>query len=248
MKRFAAAWRFLTIFPWPLPAGSDETAALARSPVMFPAVGLAVGIAIAVALAGCVPLFPVSVLAALAVLLLAVPSGGLHLDGLADSADALLAPGRGREAALAIMRDSRIGAHGATALFLVLLIKYACLSALPAELMVLTVAVAPTAGRAAMLLPMALLPYARPQGLGGIFRIQDPLALTAFATGWTALGLGLAWGLRGGLVGLGAWLAVVLGWTGFLFRRLGGATGDTYGAGCELAETAVCLSAAWLAA
>lgn len=244
LKRFAAAWRFLTIFPLPWQPDADEATPLRDSPGMFPVVGLAVG-----GIAGLVMwllggFFPPVVLAALAVAALAYPSGALHLDGLADSADALSSPGRDREKALEIMKDSRVGAHGAVALAVVLLVKFACLSTLPVSGLVVSVIVIPLAGRAAMMFPMVLLPYARKQGLGGLFVIEDKRTALAMACAWTGIAMFLAWGLRGAFAGMVLWLAVSVTWVRFLRRRLGGATGDSYGAMCELAETAACLAAA----
>ena len=246
-KRFAAAWRFLTIFPLPLSRpGPDEAEHLRASPGLFPAVGLALGLLMA-GLAALLGLFlPRTAVAALMVATLAYPSGALHLDGLADSADGLLSPGRDREKALAVMKDSRIGAHGAVALIIILLLKYACLVALSPDDLPFVMLAVPLAGRASMLFPMALLPYAREKGLGGLFAITDVKSVLAGACVWTGGAMAALWGVGQGLAGLGVWGAATMGWVAFLKRRLGGATGDSYGATCEIAETAVCLAAAAL--
>ncbi len=241
--KFAAAWRFLTILPFPWWRGQDEGADLRASIAYFPAIGLAAGIAIGLfgALLACV--FPPSVTAALGLALLAAVSGGLHLDGFADSADGLFSPGRSRERALEVMRDSRVGAHGAMGLVFLLLVKYACLASLPPVAMPCALLAAPIAGRAAMLFPMVLLPYARESGLGKIFDTGGATRVIAIAVIWAtgamlpSLGTAI-------LYGLPIWLAVTLLWTRFLRQRLGGATGDTYGAACELGETALLLAVA----
>lgn len=244
LRVFAAAWRFLTVFPFPLLSpGPDEAALLSRALAAFPVVGAALGLCCA----GCVWLIagvlPVGVAAVVAVALLAGCSAGLHLDGIADSADGLLSPGRSREKILEVMRDSRIGAHGAVAVTLILLLKAASLSSLPPTEMALTVFVMPIAGRAAMAFPICLLPYARADGLGSAFTNAGKRPL-AHSCVWTAGGMLLAFGALGGVGGAVAWLAASLAWVLFLRRRLGGGTGDTYGAACEIAETTAAVVAA----
>lgn len=243
-RTFGAAWRFLTVFPYPVPAGDDEAELLSRTPAYFAAVGAVLGVAAGCAVAVAGLALPDAVTAVVAVALLAGCSAGLHLDGLADSADGLLSPGRTRERALEVMRDSRIGAHGALALVLVLLLKAACLASLPRFEMALTAFLMPLAGRAAMLFPMLLLPYARESGLGRAFAAPNPRLALSFSCVWVGVGMLLCFGLVGGAIGFGVWLGTAFGWVLFLRRRLGGATGDAYGAACELAEAATAFSAA----
>lgn len=244
IKRFAAAWRFLTVLPFFWPAGDDEGECLRRSMPMFSVVGLILGATAAVFafLAGHV--FPTPALAALCVVLLALFSMGLHLDGLADCADALMSPGRSREKALAIMKDSRVGAHGALALALLLLLKYACLASLPHWELCLAVLAAPVAGRVAMLPVMVQLPYAREQGLGKVFAAANTAALFLGGGALLFVVFLAAMGWVGVWVGVVLWLAITQGWVLYLRHRLGGATGDCYGAACELGESAALLAAA----
>lgn len=245
LKRFASAWNFLTVIPLPVGDGG-EGESLGDSAALFPAVGLGLGLLASIAGLLADMFFPPMATAALAVALLAAFSGGIHLDGVADSADGLLSALHSREKTLDIMRDSRIGAHGAMALVLLLLIKFACLAQIPAGEAPWVLLVVPVAGRAAMLFPMALLPYARKSGLGAIFSTENTQALLASACLWTGGSMFVFLGLRGLLYGMPLWLLLALAWTVFLKRRLGGATGDTYGAACELGETAVCMLAAVL--
>lgn len=237
-RRFAAAWRFLTAFPFFLPADEDEGECLRRSVAMFPLVGLVLGVfaaAIAVAVGY---ILPPMVAGALVVSALALFSLGLHLDGLADCADALLTPGRDREKALAIMKDSRIGAHGAMALVLLLLVKFSCIASLSAGAMPYVALLVPVAGRASIVFLMQLLPYVRREGLGTLFAREGKW----LTMGWTVAVLAgaalLAIGVTGMVAVLVCFAVVVLGCIYFFNRRLGGATGDVYGAACELGETA----------
>ncbi|MEW6753734.1 MAG: adenosylcobinamide-GDP ribazoletransferase, partial [Candidatus Latescibacterota bacterium] len=168
---------------------------------------------------------------------------GLHLDGLADTCDGLLS-WRPRERKLEIMRDSRIGTMGALGLAMVLLAKIAALHALGARWWIGAL-LAPLWGRWADIYGVFFFPAAREGGLGRTFhdqvRRRDFALATAISLGASTLILFPA----GALVGLGLLPLVHL-----LARRmvtaLGGLTGDTYGALCELGETAVLLSLAAL--
>ena len=208
---------------------------------LAPAVGLALGAAAAVVLyvfqrywhAG--PLLG----SALAIITLAVLTRGLHLDGLADTADGL-GSRRPVAGALEIMRRSDIGPFGVAVLVLTLLLQVTALTQADAlGRGVTSVAAAALCGRLAMAWGCGRgIPAARPDGLGalvaGSLHPAVPAALSALAVaGSSAYGLifpvAMAAGLAAGL--LLCWLAV---------RRLGGITGDVLGAICEV-STAACL-------
>ena len=136
MRRGCAAdCGFLTAFRVLGPRGADEGDCLRAAPSAFALVGLALGGGAAGLTWVFLHVFPVAPSAALVVVTLALFSLGLHMDGLTDCADALMSPGRSRERALEVMKDSRIGAHGAMALVLLLLIKFASLASLGAEVL-----------------------------------------------------------------------------------------------------------------
>ncbi len=249
MRRLLAAIAFLTVVPVPSRWVREED--IAGSVPFFPFVGLLIGLVCAALMMPLLILLPhLRVpLAAVAALLLAGASGALHLDGLADSADGLCSH-RERERMLEIMRDSRIGTMGVLAVVFVLLLKVLTLAALPTRVvgmplpgMVYALCLLPICGRCAVSVVVALLPYARPTGLASaIYRHRSPLdavtaALFSFLCGWLLLG---AAGLVGASAALGATLLFAL----FCHVRLGGATGDTLGATCELAETAALLGLA----
>ncbi len=237
MRRFAAAWRFLTVFPFPLPAGDDEGEQLRRSPMMFPLVGLVLGLIAAAAAWLLRSIFPPLPAAALVTVVLAMFSVGLHLDGVCDCGDALMTPGRSREDALAIMKDSRIGAHGAVALVLLLLVKFAALASCPNP--ALAALAVPVGGRGAVLLPMVILPYVREKGLGRLFDAGPGTLIFGAAMTAAVLVLAMGWLFWAGLI---LWAVAGFGWVAFLRHRLGGATGDGYGAACEIGETATALA------
>jgi len=231
---FLAALRFLTIVPLTWRCAQDGRffgAAL----VWFPVIGLLIGLAVA-ALTSCLtPFFPPQVVAVAAIVLLAAASGCLHLDGLADSGDGLLSA-RSRERILEIMRDSRIGAMGVIALIVVLLGKYAALSSLDLSVLPATLVAMPVAGRCAILLTMAFLPYAREgEGLGRLFYSSSTRLSALWALVFLAVVLGFG-GERMVLAVLAAVFVTVLFFSLWCRSKIGGATGDTLGAVCELTE------------
>jgi adenosylcobinamide-GDP ribazoletransferase len=233
MKPLLAALRFLTIVPVPGNWGTAEVD-LARSIVWFPVVGLLLGVVAAGLAYGLALVTPPSVVAAVTVIVLVRFSGGLHMDGLADTADGFFSS-RSRERMLEIMKDSHTGAMGVMAMVCVLLLKFAALASLPAARFWPAALLMPLAGRSALVMHMALLPYARPSGLGAIFYRQNPRWAAIWAAGVLAA---VAWGLLGSW-GLGIWaacLATVFVLSFYVYRKIGGATGDTLGAICEVVE------------
>jgi len=244
MKRFLAAIQFLTILP--LPAALDpDGRALGHSLPFFPLVGLAIGAVAALADWALWHILPLGVTSVLSVILLIAASGALHLDGLADTADGLFSA-RPRERVLEIMRDSRTGPMGVAAIVAVITLKIALLSSLAAPGRWWVLVLTPVAGRCALLIHLALLPYVRPEGgLADLFHQNRSQGHALWALLFL-LALGsLAGGFPGFLAAAVAALAALL-LAAYLQRRLGGLTGDTLGAACELTELAPALAAAAL--
>lgn len=244
--RFLAALSFLTIVPVPFPREATE-AEVGGSPPYFPLVGLIIGSVLA-GLGWVLGLvLPGAVVSVLLVAVLAAISGAMHLDGFADTCDGL-AGHRSVEERLAVMRDSRAGAFGVVGVVLVLLVKYAALDAVPQAVLAATLLVVPMTSRWAMAYAIFSFPYARPSGLGKVFKQEargPGLALAALFT--LAVTTALAWvaGLArfyvAGLAVVGvAWL-VAMAAAALLSRRFGGLTGDTYGFINEITEVSVLL-------
>ncbi|MEY4511920.1 MAG: Cobalamin synthase [Pseudomonadota bacterium] len=234
-RALASAVLFLTRFPLPRLTLSAED--FARSAGWFSWVGTLVVLPVWAAsqLQGALG---VRLAALIAVASWVLITGGLHLDGLADTVDGL-SGGRGERArTLEIMRDSRIGAHGALALSLVLMLKWAALEQ-ALSLGARQWWVSPLAARFAATLCIALFPYARSEGLGGPFVGMvktQAVVLGALPVALTALWLGpAAWAAAGAAVAVALWLGLSTK------KRLGGLTGDTYGAAIELGELAALL-------
>jgi adenosylcobinamide-GDP ribazoletransferase len=226
------ALRFLTILPTPgMPPMSEE--GIGRGLPFFPLAGLVVGGLLVAAGAMLGLLWDDAVRAVGLVVMWGVITAGLHLDGLSDTFDGVMS-WRSRERKLEIMRDSRIGAMGALALAAVLGLKVALLAG-AGDAWWTAVLLAPVLGRWADVYGIVVFPPAREGGLGKSFQQMLGPRHFAFATG-TALVLALAiGGVRGLLALLLVWAAAhALGrwWT----NDLGGLTGDTYGAMCEIGE------------
>jgi adenosylcobinamide-GDP ribazoletransferase len=184
---------------------------------------------------------PLATAAVIVVVLLSF-SGCLHMDGLADTADGLLSS-RPRERILEIMKDSHTGAMGVIAIACVLLLKFASLASLPADRLWPVVLLMPLAGRCAIVVHRALLPYARPSGLGNIF-YRRPARLAAI---WAVAVLAaVAWCVLGsrGLIVWAVCMAMTLACSAYVYRKIGGATGDTFGAVCEIIEIVPALTLA----
>lgn len=233
MKRLLAATRFLTILSVPGTWGTAEED-LAGSVPWFPVIGLLLAAAAGSAAWALSLAAPPLVAAAAIVVILLGFSGCLHIDGLADTADGLLSS-RPRERVLEIMKDSHVGVMGATSIVCVLLLKFASLASLPASQFWPAVLLAPLAGRSAIVVHMAILPYARPHGLGAVFYRRRPRWAMVWAAGILAA---VAWGVLGsrGLIVWSVCMALTLAFSVCVYRRIGGATGDTFGAVCEMIE------------
>ncbi len=218
-----------------LPVGRFASAEPARAVWAYPLAGGVVGAigAAVMAMARAAGMPPaLAAIWALAALLLA--TGALHEDGLADTADAF-GGGRDRARKLEIMRDSRIGSFGALALLVTTALRIAAVAALPSGVVLIATG---ALGRAALLLPLAMLPAARADGLGAsLRRVQaGRIALGA------ALGGGAAFAvLAPGPAVLACLSAALVGgaMTWLARRQIGGYTGDVLGATSVLAECVV---------
>ncbi|MEN6331613.1 MAG: adenosylcobinamide-GDP ribazoletransferase [Smithella sp.] len=234
IKRFLAAIQFLTVCPLPASINIDERA-LGGSVPFFPVVGIIIGAAAAGLDYGLGYVLPLSVASMLLVIFLLAVSCALHMDGLADTADGFFSS-RPRERILEIMRDSRVGPMGVIVIVCVLLFKLTLLTAVPPAARWWVLLMTPFAGRCALLINMAVIPYARPEGgLGTIFyssrfRLQLAWAFVLLTViGW------LAAGPTGVFVGLTAFAFSII-FAFYVKYKIGGSTGDTLGAACELTE------------
>jgi len=228
------AVQFLTRIPVGRHAAPDART-IGHSLLFYPLVGLLIGallFVLSMILSGTAPLLRAALLLTAWVLI----TGALHLDGLADSADAWLGGLGDRERALAIMKDPYCGPAGVATLVIVLIVKFAALSSFglttrPADLLI-----APLLGRSMVPLLFLTTPYVRPGGLGAALATHMPrraivvvLLMTLAVVLWL-IGLGRSYVLLAPLAGF-----ILL--RRLMMQRLGGTTGDTAGALVEITET-----------
>ena len=246
MKPLFAALRFLSILPVPS-AWAGNGQALSDSVKFFPVVGLIIGAIVA----GCSWLLgfvmPQMVVAAMVVILLAAMTRGLHLDGLADTADGFWSVSN-KQRTLEIMKDSYTGAMGVVAIGCIILLKFACLSAMAPDVLWQGVFLMVLTSRCMMTLPISLFPYARKEGgLGRLFYETR----STFNVIWAVLFvLAAAWFIAGtaGIAAVVASVLVTIAFSCYCKWKIGGVTGDTIGATSEVTEViTVLIMCGWTA-
>jgi adenosylcobinamide-GDP ribazoletransferase len=242
-RAFRVALQFLTVIPFPPAAAPDQTT-VGRSALYYPLVGLVIG----AVLAGLLLVLDAASAALAAALLLTVwvwLTGALHLDGLADSADAWVGGLGDRDKTLAIMKDPYCGPAAAVALVLVLLLKFVALAHVIEGGAWSAVVLAPVLGRVKLVLLFLSTPYVREKGLGNPLskhlprRMSIAVIVLTYAVALLVTGIPGIW-----LITISLMVFVVL--RRAMVRRIGGMTGDTAGALVELSEAAVLTAMALL--
>ncbi len=241
MRKFLLAISFLTVIPAYGNRLADDKE-MAGSLAFYPLVGFIIGALLAAVAYLCHWLSLGMGGTALVIVFWIILTGGLHMDGLMDTADGMFS-GKERERKLEIMRDSRVGAMGAIALAALLILKLSFLSTLDYPELLWVLMISPAFGRCMMIISIYCFPYARSgPGLGKSFAEQASWVHILIAAATLLLGTFLLVGSNGLIIlGLAALpLALIVTW---LARQLGGLTGDTYGAICELSETLILIAA-----
>ena len=247
MKTFFLMLGFFTRLPVPRTEFTETR--MRKAMKLMPLGGLVIGailvlIQLLLALAGAPDMIRGAILTGAYIFL----SGGLHFDGLADTCDGVFS-GRSREQALDIMKDSRIGVFGTLGLFMAGLLYFAAFTVTP----VAGLLVFPLCGRACCLISASLAPYAREEGMGKATSLEGgavsvlsaaisivggsfltlPLMLLILWLGLPGTGpLGFHLIVCSLIAAVAAVLATAL-MTAGLKRKLGGVTGDTFGAVIE---------------
>lgn len=235
MRAFWAALQFLTCAPVPRLAApsADECG---RSVLYYPLVGLFIGtllVVVTLVLGNADP----TLAAALLLVVWVVLTGGLHLDGFADTVDGWVGGYGDRAETLAIMKDPRRGAAAIVGVVLLLLVKYAALTDVLRSDAWLALLIAPVLARAALVFLFLTTPYVRADGIGAAHATHLPrraaiLVLIVTLTAAVLLDFTI-------LVPLLIAAGVVVGLRQLMLQRLGGATGDTLGASAEIVEAIV---------
>lgn len=240
MKYYLYALSFLTVIPLPPAKFSDDGRELSRAASFFPLAGLTLGLPVAAFAFMTLSVFPPPVVAALVLMLGFFLTRGLHLDGLADTADGLIGT-TSRDKAFQAMDDSAVGVMGAVAVFFTYLLKFSLLLSLETAVIPLAMLLMPLAGRWAIVKAGVWFAPARQRGLGDLFLrgLRLPQLLWASLSSFILLALVYFWQAGLFLPSLLGCLTALAG--GFLLalyaaHRLGGISGDILGACSEVGE------------
>ncbi len=238
MTPFWIALQFLTVLPIELknmPRAKQNSQAL----LFYPVVGLLIGL-ILFAFALILAKLPIVFSAGLILVLWIWLTGGLHLDGLADTADAWVGGFGDPERTLKIMKDPACGPIGVLSLIAVCLLKFVALYVLLEQKLEAFLIVLPMLGRSVPLFLFLTTRYVRAQGLASSMLENIPrLAIWMVFVITIALLCAFKWT---GLVSLFSFLIIIFYLRGLFIKRIGGITGDTVGAAIELSETGLMLS------
>jgi adenosylcobinamide-GDP ribazoletransferase len=239
----AVAFQFLTRIPMPWIV--FELDSLSRAAKFFPLVGLVIGGSAALLQKLLLHHLPRPLVALVVLVYFVLITGGFHEDGLADTADGF-GGGWNRDQILVILKDSRIGSYGATALILSLLARYVLLVELPVEHFAAYVISAHVLSRWSSLLLSYVLPPAREQDGQGA-RIAKLTTLSSLIIGSIFSAAIVAIALHSLSIAPLVSILLVTGLSGWLYyRKIGGVTGDCFGATNQLAEIAVYLCGVWV--
>lgn len=231
MKRFLIALQFLTILPIKIKSEIKEED-VGRALFYFPLSGVLIGLALA-AVALFLRFLPGLVAAACLLVVSIFITGGIHVDGFADTCDGFYGR-RPKKEILEIMRDSRIGVMGAVGVVLLLLLKFVLFSGIPKDFLWKAIIMmccfarwAQTAG--------CLLPYARSEGKAAAF-IKYARRADVITGGVFVLFIFSAlWGIKGIAIFFSSLVVLAL-FIYYVRHKIGGMTGDTLGAANEIAE------------
>ena len=232
MDSLFIALQFLTRIPIKCSFSiNDET--LGRSVLYYPLVGFLIGVLLSF-LALVMSASSDMVATAVVLSAWALITGGLHLDGLADCADAWVGGLGSPQRSLEIMKDPTAGPIAVLVLLLTLLLKFVAVLVLIQHNDLTILMLTPLLGRTAILILMLSTPYVSPQGLAEKIIQNLPYNDTRWVIVISLAFAGLVMGWANVLLACG-----VLLWTRYAaLSRLGGVTGDVYGAAVELVETA----------
>lgn len=239
MKKFLLALQFLTIVP--VKIKNIREGDMPGSAIYFPLVGLILGLILRGVNKGILILGSEQFIAnTILVLALILFTGGLHLDGLADTTDAFLSR-KNKDEMLKVMRDSHIGVMGVLSLIAVILLKIAFLSSLSISFKAASLLLMCILSRWSMVFAMFLFPYARQEGKAKVFMHGINLRIFTLSTIIALACVISVWQTKGVLVFMVIAAASYIAGK-FITYKIGGITGDTLGALSESNEIIVLLT------
>ncbi|MEO9278701.1 adenosylcobinamide-GDP ribazoletransferase [Acinetobacter sp. WA-87] len=233
MTPFWIALQFLTVLPIELktiPTAQQN----GRAILFYPLVGLVIG-GILFITACLLAKLPIVLLASIILTLWIWLTGGLHLDGLADTADAWVGGFGDKQRTLQIMKDPSCGPIGVLSLVIICLLKFVLIYVLIEQHQTLFLILVPIVGRVVPTILFLTTSYVREKGLGRSLTDHLPKIASWIITGFVLL-LPLYWELQG-LITIIGFLSSLVYLRHLFIKRIGGITGDTVGAAIEISET-----------
>ncbi|MCF8002068.1 MAG: adenosylcobinamide-GDP ribazoletransferase [Halanaerobiales bacterium] len=236
MNSFLIALQFISSIPVKKKLNYSEKK-IGQSMLFYPLIGTLIGLLIC-----CINIIignflPSMLKSSILLISFVLISGGLHLDGLADSFDGLFG-GKNKENMLKIMADSYIGVYGVIVIVLILLTKFILIDNLPIVHLNYILILVPTISRWSMTVALYLFPYAKKEGFGKAFKLYFKKRQFVVATIWVLL-VSISLFLLKGLLVLAISFLVTILIAKYITKKLGGLTGDNYGAINELMEITI---------
>jgi adenosylcobinamide-GDP ribazoletransferase len=235
MKRFLIAFQFLTIFP--IKVKEIKAQEFGKSLRYFPLVGTVIGLILTLSLYIFSLILPHIIVSFLILIILVVITGGIHLDGFADTCDGLCSS-HPKDKVLEIMRDSRIGVMGAIGLILLLMLKFSLFYSIPTSVLGKTLVIMVTSGRWLQVLACYLSRYVQDEGKGRYFIEYAGKRELIQSSVFSLIVAMLVMGSKG-VAFLILLTIIVLPIISYIKKRLGGMTGDTIGAVSEISEVII---------
>ncbi len=233
MTGLLLAVQFLTVFPLKIKRVNEKM--IAGSMIYFPVVGLLLGwFLFGLNKLLLVLNFPQISVNIILVVALVIVTGGMHLDGLSDTADAFLSGKQGEET-LRIMRDSHVGVMGLLSIISAILLKIAFISSMSSSGKIIALILMGVLSRWAVVLLMFLFPYARQEGKAKVYIKKMSLQIFIISTLLALICVFLLWQIKG-LIAILIIAGFVYLFGKFVSKKISGITGDTLGAASELTE------------
>ncbi|AOA58683.1 adenosylcobinamide-GDP ribazoletransferase [Acinetobacter larvae] len=235
MKAFLVALQFLTTIPIRLKQAPSELQQ-AASVLFYPVIGMIIG-ALLFAVAYLLHPLPIILSSTLLLVLWVLLTGGLHLDGLADTCDAWMDGNADPQRRLSIMKDPHCGTMGVLSLMMLCLLKWSALYVILAQHHLSLLIISPVLGRAAAMLLLLTTEYVRESGLAAAMS-QHLHQLATSTILLLCIAFSVLWSI-GGLIAIGVLTLFTCLLRATFIKRFGGITGDTLGASIEIAEVVV---------
>ncbi len=237
MESLFFAINFLTILPFEKFSRDIKEEKIKDSVLFFPVVGILLGLMLSIIYLIFRNVFSPLVLSAFIVTILAILTGGLHLDGFIDSIDGLFG-GKNKEDILKIMKDHNVGAFGVIGVVCLLMIKFALIGSFSKDIFLKAIFIMPVLSRSSMSFVLLLTPSSKSNGLGSAFAGERKAVYWLIPVLIPYILTILLFGIKGNFIAFFVLLFALIV-RGYFLKKIGGITGDTLGMLNELVEVFV---------